>query len=295
MTFRAIKAEGLGFFWVKGADSVTFLQGQSTPDIRSMPEGTVVIGAFLDPKGRVRANGWFAKGKEGILVVIAEELIADLLTHLQRFVLRAKVEFEQVLDPSLWLIETESGENKTPLDKAPMPGVLREEAAGWTLHFPENLQLWHCPAQDLPSSLTLLRGMSTGLMLTKNGIALITAATKEAFLPQMIDLEHLGGISYSKGCYTGQEIVTRTHFLGKVKRALYTVASDLDGHWMPGSPIHDPVSGEISGTLLQGDVLPGGGFVGLACLSTLSNLTRLSLDGSPLTATRARTDDADAS
>ncbi|MGR8942264.1 MAG: CAF17-like 4Fe-4S cluster assembly/insertion protein YgfZ, partial [Gammaproteobacteria bacterium] len=77
-----------------------------------------------------------------------------------------------------------------------------------------------------------------------DGIPWLTQSTSEEYIPQMLNLDKLGGISFTKGCYTGQEIVARTHYLGKAKRALFLAECGLDAAPEPNAPIQDKNSPE---------------------------------------------------
>jgi folate-binding protein YgfZ len=94
-----------------------------------------------------------------------------------------------------------------------------------------------------------------------NGIPMITAATQEEFVPQMVNWEVLGGVSFQKGCYPGQEIVARTQYLGKLKRRMYL--AHVDGNDAPaaGDSLYTPdMEGQASGVVVNAAPAPGGGF-----------------------------------
>ena len=253
----------LGRLWVTGPDRTSFLQGQSTPDLRRLEPGSVVFGAFLDPKGRVLANGWFAIADEAILLILADALIEPMMAHLQRYILRAKVSLDRRADEQpLWLTEsTDAGGSSETPDQP-----FRQNEGGWRVHFPKGLVLTESARNGSSDGSVPLGGEMEALLLVRHGIPLVTPNTQAEFLPQMLALERFGGISYDKGCYTGQEIVTRSHFLGRVKRHLMRVHSDLTGDWPPGTALIDCDSKDSAGTLLLGATHPNGGFSGLACL-----------------------------
>jgi hypothetical protein len=97
------------------------------------------------------------------------------------------------------------------------------------------------------------------------GIPLITAATKEEFVPQMANFDAIGGVSFHKGCYPGQEIVARAQYLGKIKRHLYPVRTP--GAMAAGMPILAPEDAlHPCGMVVNAAPEPGGGFVGLAVI-----------------------------
>ena len=96
----------------------------------------------------------------------------------------------------------------------------------------------------------------------RSGIPLITAATQEQFLPQMTNLELIGGVSFKKGCFPGQEVVARTQHLGKVKRRMFL--AHVDDAQTPPSPgdeiFSDDIPGQASGTVVNAQAAPGGGY-----------------------------------
>jgi folate-binding protein YgfZ len=95
------------------------------------------------------------------------------------------------------------------------------------------------------------------------GIPTVLAATQEAFVPQMVNLELLGGVSFKKGCYPGQEIVARTQYRGKLKRRMVRVRGGGSAP-SPGSDIFSPEFGEQpAGTVVSAVAAPDGGFEAL--------------------------------
>jgi hypothetical protein len=109
---------------------------------------------------------------------------------------------------------------------------------------------------------------------------LVTAATKEEFVPQMADFEKLGGVSFHKGCYPGQEVVARTQYLGKVKRHLYRISSAAP--LAAGDDLHSPDNlDQAAGKIVSATPSPVGGWVGLAVVQSnfAANLHADSRDG----------------
>ena len=103
------------------------------------------------------------------------------------------------------------------------------------------------------------------------GIPVITAATQEAFVPQMVNLELLGGVSFQKGCYPGQEIVARSQYLGKLKRRMYLAHTDRDVAPGAGTQLYSrDLDGQPSGMVVSAAPAPGGGFDLLAVIQTTS-------------------------
>jgi folate-binding protein YgfZ len=91
------------------------------------------------------------------------------------------------------------------------------------------------------------------------GIPMIVGATQEQFVPQMVNLELIGGVSFQKGCYTGQEIVARSQYLGKLKRRMFL--AHVDAEAAPGDSLYSAdLDGQVSGTVVNAAPAPAGGF-----------------------------------
>jgi folate-binding protein YgfZ len=97
------------------------------------------------------------------------------------------------------------------------------------------------------------------------GIPLITDATKEEFVPQMANFDQIGGVSFHKGCYPGQEVIARTQYLGKVKRHLYRISATVP--IAAGNPVYSPENPEHAcGMVANAAPAPEGGYVALAVI-----------------------------
>jgi folate-binding protein YgfZ len=105
------------------------------------------------------------------------------------------------------------------------------------------------------------------------GIPMIVAATQEQFVPQMVNLEVIGGVSFQKGCYTGQEIVARSQYLGKLKRRMFL--AHVDAEAAPGDHLYsDDIAGQATGTVVNAAPAPSGGYDVLAVAQVESAHTR---------------------
>lgn len=179
----------LGFVHVHGADAATFLNGQFSHSTLDMAPGDHRIGAFCTAKGRTIAVAHLLRHDEHFDLWTSTDVLDDLVTSLQRYVMRANVTFDTPTSPAANTIVV-IGDNLATLDLA---------------------------ADDVASrSVTL-------------GVPTVVSATREQFVPQMINLDLLAGIDFAKGCYTGQEIIARTHNLGTIKRRMLGFAcADAD-------------------------------------------------------------------
>lgn len=216
-----------GLIAVSGADAQTFLQGQLTNDIKRVSEAAQFTG-YCTAKGRLLALFYAFSINEVIYLQCPRVLIPDLVKRLRMFVLRSKVLIEDVSEQFVCL--GLSGNAIQVADYA-LPDTVHAVTygtLGTLIRLPEKdivrAQLIVPVAQAEASWQTLVKvytPTSTSVweaLEIDAGIPQVYTPTTEQFVPQMINLDALGGINFKKGCYTGQEIVARTHYLGKVKR-----------------------------------------------------------------------------
>ncbi|MGF1527730.1 MAG: YgfZ/GcvT domain-containing protein [Candidatus Competibacterales bacterium] len=240
-----------GLIAAQGSDAVTFLQGQLTCDVAAVTVDRHGLGAHCNPKGRIRALFRLFQSRDGLYLRCPRELVDAALLGLKRYILRAAVTLEAathqgslgVAGPGAAAVLAEALPGVVP---PPTPGAaaLAEDIA--ILRVPgdgERFEL-HGPTAALAKLWpALARGaVPTGYPIwhlgdIQAGLPQIYPATAEAFIPQMINLEHLGGVSFKKGCYTGQEIVARSHYLGSVKRRLYGAKVTTGAPPAPGLPV----------------------------------------------------------
>jgi len=228
---RAVLLPGLGVLRIAGADAVKFLQGQFTTDVSLLADGRTQLTACCTNHGRVIAIVRFRQLNDAIYALVPGDLLARLATQLRKFILRAKVEVLQAVDlhtGALITSGTGAGPMRHPFDEAAMT-MSPVPLAGST----EIVTFQYAPGREVvaapPSAWRAISGLSLSkpdLRSQTNwlaadieaGLPLVTAATTEQFIPQMLNLDLLDAVSFTKGCYTGQEIVARTHHLGRVKR-----------------------------------------------------------------------------
>lgn len=224
-----------------GADAGKFLQGQSTCDILALQPGLSTLGAICSAKGRVIAVFHAIRHDDIYFLAVNRTLAERLRQHLSRYVLRAKVGIsDAAADYALFGIIGD------------IQDKLTVNATDWLLPFsihPPALSLYATPLDRAdeavrqfewlalkPSDETLWRRE-----ILRHGLPDIEAATSEAFIPQMLNFDLLNGISFTKGCYTGQEIVARTHYLGQSKRRMFRLkAASGVGRFTAGDAIRCP-------------------------------------------------------
>jgi len=194
---------------VTGSDAVSFLQGQLTNDLEQA-NNQWQLSAYCNPKGRSLAV-FLVWRIENDVYLISDKSLSDTITkRLRMYVLRSDVEITQVQEAQC-IASKREGEN---LDNA--HGELEISDARTSLGFTNS---WlHIYFRDIPESKP---GNKWKRSLIIAGIPQVNAKTTELFVPQMINLDLLAGINFKKGCYTGQEIVARMHYLGKLKQRMF--------------------------------------------------------------------------
>jgi hypothetical protein len=228
---RAVLLPGFGVLRIAGADAVQFLQGQFTNDTRLLADGRTQVSACCTGQGRVLAVVRFRQTDEAVYALLPAELLGKVATQLRKFVLRAKVEILQALDLHVGAIYsgaaamgvTQRAFDEAALTMSPVPLAGATEVV--TFQYAAGREVVAAPAAAWRaiSGLSLSRPspQSQEQWLAADiadGLAHVFQATSEQFIPQMLNVDLVGGVSFTKGCYTGQEIVARTHHLGRVKR-----------------------------------------------------------------------------
>jgi tRNA-modifying protein YgfZ len=259
----------LGVIRVEGEDAAKFIHGQLTQDFALLGADQARLAAFCNAKGRMQASFvGFKASPTDILLVCNKDILAATLKRLTMFVLRAKAKLTDA-----------SGQ----FQLFGLAGDAMELVAGcahstWTLgrfgtHYVVDLypalgvgrQLCLVPTgEPAPVGPALAREMWAWSEI-QSGVATINSAVLEAFVPQMLNYESIGGVSFKKGCYPGQEVVARSQFRGTLKRRAFIVHSN--GALEHGQEVFTSEAGaEAVGTLVQVAPHPEGGFDAIASL-----------------------------
>ena len=267
---------------VRGGDAETYLQGQLTNDILAVSETHSQLSAHCSPKGRVLACFRLFRRENAIYMALPETLLAPTLARLRKYVLLSKVTLEA--DTGLAQMGYASAKGIQHLQEHidPLPDDVN------TLTRPNGLTVIRIPGPqprfEIIGDVAALRTMwgklgvhaapvGAGpweLLDILGGIPALYPTTADAFIPQMLNLDLLGGISFKKGCYTGQEIVARTHYLGKLKRRMYQLHCQIDDPPPPATAIYNTVhrTDESAGAIIAAQAAPQGGIALLAVLQT---------------------------
>ena len=261
-----------------GEDAKSFLHSQFTSDINHLGADQVQHSAWCSAKGRMQASFLAWREGDAYQLALAADLEATSLKRLQMFVLRAKVKLATLTDSRvlLGIAGPQAGAALAtadlPFPVAPMTTatsgavtIIALEANRYIVSLPLDAAagLWQKLAfKARPAGLPAWRWLDI-----QAGFPLVTAATREDFVPQMADFEKLGGVSFHKGCYPGQEVVARTQYLGKVKRHLYRVKSDQA--LVAGIDLHSPDNpDQACGKIVSGAPSPAGGYEALAVVQS---------------------------
>jgi hypothetical protein len=262
----------LGLLAFSGEDTAEFLQNQFTNDVRGLHADSAAWNGYCSAKGRLLANFLMWKSGADTCLQLSGDIRESVLKRLKMFVLRSKVNARDATDENVRLVLAGPGAQTALADAGlPLPGAAMKtstNAQGQTVRIGEDKFVLVIPPAGAPASWNILArhakpvGASVWDWLRlSNGIPMITAATQEEFVPQMVNWEVLGGVSFQKGCYPGQEIVARTQYLGKLKRRMYLAHVDGNEPPMPGDALYTPdMEGQASGMVVNAAPAPEGGF-----------------------------------
>jgi tRNA-modifying protein YgfZ len=213
-----------------GVDASAFAHAQFANDVTGLAPGHWQWNAWLTPKGRVIAVFALLKlAQDRLLLVLPDHPADELVAQLRRFVFRRKLKIETL---SEWQVSgaLTAPENASGAQIAQNGGEIELDFGGHGE--PRCLRLGSSPAAAEPSA-----AQEWAAYDLRHGLPRLAAAQREQWTPQQLSLDRLQAYSVKKGCYPGQEIVARTHFLGKAKRGL--ALFEADGEAAAGTPVSD--------------------------------------------------------
>lgn len=219
---------------VSGADARAFLQGQLSNDVAGLDAGHCQLASVNSAQGRVQAVITLVPAGDALIMLVPATMATGVLQRLRKYVLRSKVQFT---DPQADYVVRSA--TTAALAAAGLPCPAR---SGECLHQGTvTVVRWHDPdpdpdatarylllgpAADLPALNTDSADDDWQLADIRAGLPQVLPETHESFVAQMLNLDLLGGISFTKGCYTGQEIIARTHYRGAIKRRMLRFAAN---------------------------------------------------------------------
>lgn len=236
--------DSLGVLRARGADAVSFLQGQLSNDLRLLGTERSLLAGYHNPQGRsVALLRMFELGPGDLIAIMPRELVGAVAARMSKFILRAKVRLSD--ESAGWsiagLIAPESATPAAGLPAAPEAVARSEgsiavcvgaEPARWLTAQPAVAAGTGPPAP--PPGAAPLPATEWERLAIASGEPEVYAATSEEFVAQMLNLDVLGAIAFDKGCYTGQEVIARAHYRGRVKRRLQRFVTRVPQALRPG-------------------------------------------------------------
>ncbi|MDE1942245.1 MAG: folate-binding protein YgfZ [Betaproteobacteria bacterium] len=246
---RWVDLSGRALIRATGDDAQTFLQGQLTQDVAALDPDRALWAAHCSPKGRMLASFLIWKQGTDFWLDAPEELADGALRRLRMYVLRSRVTLEDVR--SAWSRFGICGMPEAGFWEAlgcpPAPPAGRHDLQSGIMRvtLSSGRLMLAVPTAQADQWRTRISGLLPAgrpedwvFSAVQDGVAEIRNATQDEWVPQMLNWDLIGGISFKKGCYTGQEIVARTHYLGKTKRRLLHFRTE--GSAEIGQPLYGP-------------------------------------------------------
>ncbi|MBW7860553.1 MAG: folate-binding protein YgfZ [Rhodocyclaceae bacterium] len=290
----AVPLLDLGLIRSSGDDSAAFLHNLCSNDVKKLAAGDVQWNSFNSPKGRMLASFLLWPQDDGHCLAVSADLHPAFLKKLSMYVLRSKVRLSDA-GAELALVGL-SGANarelieraNLPCPDAPMKQAIRDGSR--TLRLTSEAFIVAVPVAQAGTTFRALldagaqrAGTSAWqLAMIRAGLPMITVATQEEFVAQMVNFDLIGGVSFTKGCYPGQEIVARTRYLGKLKKRMYRVSARDTALPKAGTDLYTPGFGDQSaGKIVNAAPTPDGGFEALAVLQISCAQTGPAFLGAP--------------
>lgn len=261
----------LGLIQVEGDDAATFLHNLVSNDIQSLSLGRAQYNSLNSPKGRMLASFVVWRTETGFSLLISADTLPGTLKKLSMYVLRSKVKLSNAEDARKTIglsgplaekcLETAGlTAPKNELDTTQEEvRVIKLGGARYLIDSPTELapELW----KKLNAAGASEAGTAAWRWLDiQAGIPVITAQTQDEFVAQMVNFEVLGGVSFKKGCYPGQEIIARTQYLGKLKKRMFRAHLAETNTIAIGSDLFTPEFGAQScGKIIAAETSPEGG------------------------------------
>jgi folate-binding protein YgfZ len=269
----------LGVIRARGPDATRFLQSQLTNDVAGMGLAEARLAGFCSAKGRLQASFlvWKAAADD-VLLACSATLLAQTLKRLSMFVLRAQCKLTDASQqaPLLGLV----GAAAAAAAADAKPWEKRDMAEGTVIRLPDVHGLARClvaasTSADAAGATTPFPLEDWRWLEVQSGIPTIESSTVDQFVPQMLNLEVLGGVDFQKGCYPGQEVVARSQYRGTLKRRMFLF--DCDAAASAGQEVfHGADPSQPAGMVVNGAKASSGAW------SALVELKLAALDGGTL-------------
>lgn len=252
-----------GLIEVRGPESLKFLQNLLTSDVRQVHPAQGQFSSWCDAKGRVNASFWLMPHADAYYLVLPRTILATVVSRLRMFVLRTKVTVRDATDELglIGLSVFEGGSDNPTAASLPLASgavveldgcsvmALSGSVTGRYLAIGNRDELNRWVASSFPT-LDTLNDLAWQMGDILAGIPIIEEATAGEFIPQMLNLEALGALSFTKGCYPGQEVVARLQYRGQLKRRMYRAWISTAELPVPGARLASTLSEESVGQVL---------------------------------------------
>ncbi|MFZ5757494.1 MAG: YgfZ/GcvT domain-containing protein [Pseudomonadota bacterium] len=230
MTDTTIDLSGLlGVLAIDGPDAATFLQGQATCDTRLVTPSRGALGALCNLQGRMIVSFHVLPSAGGLYLVMPHDRVVAVLQHLKKYAVFSKVTLHDA-GPELAVSGITGAVSAEPFAMETRGDARIMQLAG-------NRRLILAPRGSVPAgngdtAAWLAAGIAAGELL-------VDSANADKYLPQAFNYDLIDGVSFRKGCYTGQEVVARMHFKGKMKERLYHATTGVHAIPAAGAPVQD--------------------------------------------------------
>lgn len=262
----------LGVLDISGEDAQSFLQGQLTCDVSSLAAASSSFGGYCSAQGRLLATFVLWRTPAVLRMLLARSICAPIRKRLGQYVLRARVKIADSSDELVLLGAAGDAAAKALAEVSGeiphRPQEVQQRADGMTVIAlaEERFLIAVAPGpaiEILPAlakTLTPVGAPCWEWLDIRSGFPWISAPTQEQFVPQMANLDLLGGISFQKGCYPGQEIVARTRYRGKLKRRMFLAnVADRECPAAGEQLYSDDLPGQACGMVVAAQRSPDGG------------------------------------
>jgi folate-binding protein YgfZ len=249
---RNIQLEHFGFLKISGVDAVNFLQGYTTCDLAALNDDSAQLGAVCNIQGRMLASFIVIRQGQDLVLRMHKSLVPKTIAFLTKYIVFSKAELADISE-NLYCYGAPNA--KSAASESPYPTMTDNGTI--TINLGNREERWTAADKTIVTNGVIERWTDAEL---DAGIAWVDENSCEAYLPQTLNYHQLGGISFTKGCYLGQEIVARMQYRGKLKKSLHRIETGTQGR-----------------DLVSGIIVASGS---LACLAVLSNPT-----GEPISVT----------
>jgi folate-binding protein YgfZ len=221
LDYKNHAANNLSVLQFTGTDSISFLQGQISNDINALSASWQFSG-YCNPKGRLLALLQVWKNEDVVYASIDSSLVDATIKRLRMYVMRSKVIIDEIKQARFTGLT--GLENKSERFSVTINDSIH------TLHYGDRALRIDLQPSDHTSLEQVDDWQGWAVAKIAAGEPTIDADNVEMFVPQMVNLDLLDGINFKKGCYTGQEIVARMHYLGKLKQRMFVCQVDGSAH-----------------------------------------------------------------